>query len=72
MLARVGGGRCSEVAVDFYTTKILEADVTVVHYGALGGRCRVNPMRYMIAKFPRHCVDRERCRVQGWHVGSCL
>ena len=31
------GARCSEVAVDLYTTKILKADVTVVDYGVLGG-----------------------------------
>ena len=39
MLALVGGVKCSEVAVDPHTTKILKADVTWIGYGVLGGVC---------------------------------
>ena len=55
---------CSEVAVDLYTTKILEAEVTVVDDGV----CWASPMRHMAARYPRHVRtgDVVKCRDGTW------
>ena len=59
---------CSEVAVDLYTTKILEAEVTVVDDGV----CWASPMRYMAARYPRpvRTGNVVKCRDGTW-VGVC-